>query len=90
MTNRTGDRLDHNSAPARRRQQRIPHGKRVFAVLRFLPPNPDTRGDSAIVRVYRQKCGFLPDRAYPRFKGTTTPINGGLLHHLSRGGLVLV
>jgi hypothetical protein len=27
------------------------------------------RGYSAIVGVYWQKCGFLPDRAYPRFKG---------------------
>lgn len=26
------------------------------------------RGYSAIVGVFRQKCGFLPDRAYPRFK----------------------
>jgi hypothetical protein len=30
------------------------------------------RGYSAIVGVYWQKCGFLPDRAYPRFKEVQT------------------
>jgi len=32
----------------------------------------DMRGYAAIVGVFRQKCGFLPERLHARFKPKTT------------------
>lgn len=41
----------------------FPHDKRVCAARRILHFGPGMRGYAAIVGVFRQKRGFLPDRA---------------------------
>jgi hypothetical protein len=48
-----------------------------FAPPSIIAAELDMRGYSGIVGVFRQKYGFLPDRACPRFKGVADRIRTG-------------